>query len=217
MSNLKYKAILFDNDGTLVDTEAAIVASFKHAMKEILGVDNPDVREYRKLIGLTLWDQFSNYTDDKETVDRMFVSYRTHNNKIFDDYVKDFDGLNPVLKELKNMGYYMGIVTSKRHDMTIHGLEMFDMDDIFDYVQGCDDFDDAHKPDPKVLLHACNKLSLDPADVLYVGDSTHDMKCAKAAGCKSAAVLWGVGEEPDLRAQNPDFVCREPKDLLKVC
>lgn len=54
MNSLKYKAILFDNDGTIADTEAAIIASFKHAMKEVLGEDNPDVIAYRKLIGLTL-------------------------------------------------------------------------------------------------------------------------------------------------------------------
>lgn len=215
MNKLKYRAILWDNDGTIADTEAAIVGSFKHAMKEVLGVDNPDIQKYRKLIGLTLWDQFSHYTEDKDTIDKMFRSYREHNEKTIDDIVSNFKGLPAVLRQLKNKGYFMGIVTSKRHDMTIRGLNILDLNDgIFDYLQGCDDYDAAHKPDPNVLLHAFAKLSLKPNEVLYVGDSIHDIKCASGAGCDSAAVLWGAGTKEDLLEQNPTYVCAKPDDLL---
>lgn len=119
----------------------------------------------------------------------MFKSYRAHNHGILDDLIKNFDNLPDVLREIKAEGNFMGIVTSKRHDMTIRGLKILGLDDIFEYLQGCDDFDDAHKPDPAVLLYACNRLELDPKDVLYVGDSIYDIQCANGAGCDSCAVL----------------------------
>ncbi|MDO5329503.1 MAG: HAD-IA family hydrolase [Coriobacteriia bacterium] len=213
---MKYKAILFDNDGTIVDTERAICDSFSHAMKEILGVENPDLNEYKKLIGLTLYDQFAHYSDDKDTIEALFKSYRAHNHKTLDDKISVFPGLKEVLEKLYNQGNFLGIVTSKRHDMCIHGLELLEIDKYFSYIQGMDDYD-VHKPDPEALSYPCRKLGFDPKDVLYVGDSQYDIKSGNGAGCDTAAVLWGVSDIETLSAQNPNYFCEKPADLLKYC
>ena len=211
---MKYKAILFDNDGTLVDTEQAICDSFKHAMKEVLGVDNPDLKEYKKLIGLTLYDQFSHYTNDENKVEEMFTCYRKHNHATLDDKISLFPGLVDMLEDLYTHGAYLGIVTSKRHDMCLHGLELLGIDKYFSYIQGMDDYD-VHKPDPRAVGHAVEVLNLKPHEVLYVGDSQYDLDSGNGAGCDTCAVTWGVFEREILIEHNPTYIIDKPCELTR--
>lgn len=211
---MKYKAILFDNDGTLVDTEQAICDSFKHAMKEILGVENPDLTEYKKLIGLTLYDQFAHYSNNEEEVNALFKSYRKHNHETLDDKISLFPGLKDALEALYNEGIFLGIVTSKRHDMCVHGLELLGIDRYFDYIQGMDDCD-IHKPNPGALAYPCKKLNLNPKEVLYVGDSQYDIDSGNGAGCDTCAVTWGVSPREILLEHNPTYIIDKPSELTR--
>lgn len=183
----KYKALLFDNDGTLVDTEKCILESVKHVFDVCLDEQNPDLEEFKTLIGLPTNDQFAHYTDDQEKVEEMTATYRAHNINIIDEMSENFEGLPEVLAELKRRGYFMGIVTSKRHTMCQKGLDTLGLDGIFEYIQGNEDWH-VHKPEPGAMTHACEQISLDPKDVVYIGDSVFDMKSANGAGCDTCAV-----------------------------
>lgn len=184
----KTKAILFDNDGTIVDTEKPILTSFRYMLEKVLGhCTDVDIKKFKSLIGLPSYDQFKEFSSDEATIQNMIQTYRAHNDTILDDMLENFEGLPEVLADIKNEGYYMGIVTSKRHDICLRGLEILGIDKYFDYLQGCDDWD-VHKPDPGALTHACEQIGYPPAEVMYVGDSIYDIQAGNGAGCKTCAV-----------------------------
>ena len=210
------KAILFDNDGTVADTEEAILISFRYMLEKVLGkCTDADVEKFKTLIGLPSYDQFKEFSSDEDKIQEMLNTYRAHNNNILDDYQKNFEGLPEVLEELYNQGYYLGIVTSKKHDTCVHGLQTLGIDKFFKYVQGPDDWD-VHKPNPGALTHACEVIGFTPAETLYVGDSTYDLKAGNGAGCKTCAVLWGVFPREPLAAENPDYIISKPSELLEI-
>lgn len=187
MTKLNIKALLFDNDGTLVDTEDAILTSFKYMMKKIFNEDNPDTDKYKSYIGLTLVDQFANYTDDPQQVKEMIRVYRAHNATVLDKLIKTYDGMPDVIKELKNRGYFLGVVTSKKHETCAEGLEHFDMLKYFEFIQGHDDWE-VHKPDAGAITHPCEVLGFKPEEVAYIGDSPYDIHAGNAAGCTTCGV-----------------------------
>lgn len=133
------KAILFDNDGTIVDTEACILESVKHTLKVELGDDNPDLDYFKTLIGLPSEDQFAHYTDDPKKVESMVSTYREHNHKIVDSMTKNFEGMPQALDELEKKGYFIGIVTSKVHNLCEQGLNKMGIRKYFKYIQGNED------------------------------------------------------------------------------
>lgn len=213
--SLKYKAVLFDNDGTVVDTEECIMTSVRHVLYNVLGDKTIDLDGFRKLIGLPTEDQFAHYTDDPQKVKELTSAYRAHNDTVLDKLSKNFEGMPEALRQIKNWGYYMGIVTSKRHDICIHGLKELGLTGIFEYVQGNDDWH-VHKPDPGALTHACEEIKCNPEDVLYIGDSPFDLQAGNGAGCYTCAVTWGVFKEDELTTENPNFIARTPQDLLEL-
>ena len=215
MSNSKIKAILFDNDGTIVDSEETILKSAKHTLQTGLGIKNPDLQEFRKLVGLPSIDQFLRYTDDRKKAEELVAIYRADNHSSVESQIKNYDGMIEVLEELKKQGFYLGIVTSKKRDVCVRGLKYLGLYDYFEYIQGSDDWP-VHKPDPGALSHACEAIGCKPEEVLYVGDSSYDVDSGNGAGCKTCAVLWGFFEKEWLIPSNPDYFAEVPSDLLDI-
>ena len=183
------KAILFDNDGTVADTIKPILTSFKYMLETVLGkCDDNDIEYFKSLVGLPSRDQFSKFTDDSAIVDEMIKTYRGHNDKIVHKMTTNFEGLPQVLEELDKQGFYMGIVTSKVHNVCIEGLKNLGIDKYFKYIQGPDDYKIV-KPDPGVLTYACEQIGFKPEETMYVGDSKYDIQAGNGAGCKTCAVL----------------------------
>lgn len=183
------KAILFDNDGTVVDTLEPILVSVRYMLEKVLGhCTDEDVEKFQSLIGLPSYDQFKQFTDDEDTVQLMIKTYRAHNNKILFDMSKNFEGMPEALQELKNRGFYLGIVTSKLHDVCLEGLRQLGIDEYFEYIQGPDDWD-VHKPNAGALTHACEEIGFSPNETMYVGDSIYDLQAGNAAGCVTCGVL----------------------------
>lgn len=212
----KLKAILFDNDGTVVDTEAAILTSFRYMLETELGhCSDADIEKFKSLIGLPSYDQFKEFAEGDEKINHMISTYRAHNDTILDDMSKKFEGLPEVLEKIKDMGYYLGIVTSKRHDVCLHGLENLGIDKYFSYIQGPDDWH-IHKPNPGALTYACEQIGYNSEEVMYVGDSIYDIQAGNGAGCVTCAVLWGVFPKEILESANPDYIISKPKELLNI-
>lgn len=215
MKNIDY--LLFDCDGTLIDTYDIILTSMRYTVNGLLG-QNRDDAELMSKVGTPLPDQMLYFLNgDKSKVDEIVATYRKHNDAIHDDGVRSFPGVKETLEKLKCAGYKMGVVTSKRHFMADRGLQLCGIRDYFEVLIGSDDFP-IHKPNPEPILEGCRLLDADPERCAYIGDSPYDIQAGNAAGCTSIAALWGMFPSESLRAENPDFEIADFSmlfDLLK--
>ena len=207
--------VLFDNDGTLVDTREILLRSFRHAADEVLHTQLPD-EVFLANVGIPLIDQMRLFSDDPETVQRLFDSYHAFNVKIHDEMVRLFPGIADALELLHRHDVKLGVVTSKRHALAVHGLEILGVGDYFDVLVGADDWPE-HKPAPGPVAHACELLEVDPARCAYVGDSPFDMKAGNGAGCVAVAAEWGMFEHKVLAPENPAVVCATVDDFIARC
>lgn len=198
------RAVIFDNDGTLVDTHDMILASFQHAMEEVLGREFPEETLMAK-VGIPLVDQMRDYSDDPEVVDELVRTYRADNEAHHDERIRGFPDARPALEKIHGSGLVMAVATSKRHHLAWRGLEVLGISGYFETLVGCDETE-GHKPAPDPLLEAARRIGVDPVECAYVGDAVYDVQAAKAAGCVSVAVAWGMGKMPDIEAEEPDYI-----------
>lgn len=207
--------ILFDCDGTLIDTYDIILTSMRYTVNDLLGQTRSD-NELMSGVGTPLADQMLYFLDgDKTRVDEIVSLYRQHNDSIHDEGVRSFADVAPALEKLKELGYKMGVVTSKRHFMADRGLEICGIRDYFDVLIGSDDFP-LHKPNAGPILEGCRLLGVDAKNCAYVGDSPYDIQAANAAGCLSIAALWGMFGADELRAENPEVEINAMGELADV-
>lgn len=201
------RGVLFDLDGTLLDTQELLLASFRHTMREVLGEDVPDARLMAK-VGQPLNTQMWDFTDDASAHEELCRAYRTYNAEVHDQLIRLFPHVRETLSLLREVGLPLGVVTSKRHDVALRGLSCFELEGFFRFVIGSDDWPE-HKPHPGPVAHGCEVLGLRPGECVYVGDSPFDMQAGNGAGCSTVAALWGMFPEAVLRAEHPDFACAD--------
>ena len=207
------KYILFDFDGTLVNTNDVIVASWQHTYKHYLGHEVPLERItscFGEPLLLTMEREFPG-VDPQESAD----VYRSFQLEHADTLVTVFPGIKELLVSLKDAGYVPGIVTSRTRVSAVRYLEMFHMAGDFDCLVTCDDTA-AHKPDPEPILLAMKKLGASPEECLMIGDSPFDIKCANNAGVDSVMVGWRItcDETSMIDDAKADYHIAEPADLI---
>jgi len=198
------RAVLFDLDGTLIDTMAHILASFRHATAVVLGESLPDDVLMHN-VGIPLKQQMREFTDDEALADELLAEYRTFNHACHDEMARLYPGTVQMLEDLLGRGVRMGVVTSKGTPMARRGIDLFDLGRFFEVVVTADDVL-KHKPDPYPILHAAELLGVAPTECVYVGDSPHDVQAGKAAGAYVVAVTWGVADAARLEEAGPDAV-----------
>lgn len=209
------RAVLFDLDGTLIDSERLILASYRHTMREHLGHVPPE-ETWKATIGQPLVVQMKMFADREDKVSAMIRTYVDHNLANHDDYVNPFPGVRPLVEAIRESGRVLGIVTSKKRRATHMGLARCDLPaEWFTAIVTADDVE-RYKPEPEPVLEALDQLGISGAEALFVGDSTHDMRCGRAAGVLTAAVLWGPYTRAQLEPTEPDVWLEEPGDLLTV-
>ncbi|MDR1183312.1 MAG: HAD-IA family hydrolase [Coriobacteriales bacterium] len=206
------KAILFDLDGTLLDTKELILASFRYATREVLGEQLPD-EVILPYIGIPLIYQMQAIA--AEHADRLLEVYREHNARTHDELIRYFEGTREMLNELSAEGRRLAVVTSKRNESALHGLAHFDLLEYFEFVIGSDDTA-VHKPEPEPLLLAAKRLGLAPDTCIYVGDSPFDMQAARAAGILAVAALWGMFSREQLWEAGAQYEATTPAALPAV-
>jgi pyrophosphatase PpaX len=162
-----------------------------------------------------LWAQFGQITEDKDEIERMVQTYRTYNLTHHDALVRPYEGVVEEILRLKENRKKLGVVTSKLRDGAMRGLRISGLDDAFDVVIGCDDVTHS-KPHPEPVLKAVDELGVTPGQTVFVGDSRHDMESGRAAGVKTAAVLWGPFDRPHLEDLSPDYWLEKPQDLREL-
>jgi len=211
---VRYSAVLFDFDGTLVDSTELIIESFHHTMRVHGLAPRPDSFWIAGL-GTPLRVQFRSFTDDPDEIGRMVGTYREWNLARHDERVRAFPGAVETVRSLKARGIRLAIVTSKnRHGLQM-GLDLCGLSGCFDALVTCDDLE-ASKPSPEPVVAALDRLATKPADALLVGDSPHDIAAGRGAGTSTAACLWGPFSREQVAAEQPDYWLGSFRDLLTL-
>jgi pyrophosphatase PpaX len=210
---MRYPTVLFDLDGTLIDSGEIILSSFRHATKTVLAREIPDEVLAAAVGGSNIYDQMRAF--DKERAEELVRVYREHNEPLHDDLVA-FEGVERVLERLKSEGRRLGIVTAKRRRTVDLAFAMLPLERYFDAVVTAEQTEH-HKPHPEPVLTALERLGARPEDAAFVGDSPFDMGAGKAAGVFTVAVSWGkIHPVERLVETGADAVVHSPEELLDV-
>jgi len=203
---MRFPVVLFDFDGTIVDSGAIIIASFRHAARTVLRREIPDAWIAARVGGAGLYEQMAEI--DADRVDELVTSYREHNEPLHDQ-LECCVGMLDVLERLHAEGRRLGIVTAKRHATVELAFARLPLRDYFEIVVGSDDTE-RHKPHPEPILFALEKLGARPETAVYVGDSPFDVGAARAAGVHAIGVTWGGIHDMD----DADEIVSTPEELL---
>lgn len=211
---MRFPVVLFDLDGTLIDSGPIILASMQHAVRTVLDREIAYEELAATVGGQGLVAQMHELDPDR--ADELVDVYKQHNDPLHDT-LEAFEELLAVLPRLKAEGRKLGIVTAKRHRTVALALDRFpELAEHFDIVIAHEDTD-RHKPDPDPVLAAVERLGAEPSQAAYVGDSPFDIQAAKAAGAFAVAVGWGgIHSDERLLAEEPDAFVRTPEELLGV-
>ncbi len=205
--------VLFDLDGTIIDSIDLILRSYRHTLRAHRGLEPPD-EVWMKGLGTPLWVQFRDWTDDPAEIEAMVATYRAYNLEHHDALVRPYDGVVQAVRDLKARGKTLGLVTSKMKSGAERGLRVAGLEQVFDTIVGSDEVEHP-KPHPEPVLKALQRLGAPPGDAVFVGDSRHDIECGRAAGVKTAAVLWGPFDRSHLADLAPDYWLEDPADLAQ--
>jgi pyrophosphatase PpaX len=207
---MRFPVVLFDLDGTVIDSGAIILASMRHAAKEVLGVEPDDAELMAAVGGPGLEAQMHALAPDR--VEELVTVYRAHNEPLHDG-LACCAGIDDVLVTLKEEGRRLGIVTAKRRATVELAFAQVPLEHLFETVVGGDETE-RHKPDPEPLLLALERLDARPEDAAYVGDAPFDIKAAKAAALFSVGVTWGgIHARERLEREEPDALVDTPEEL----
>ena len=217
------RAILFDLDGTLIDTTDLILRCFSHSWRAVYGLEHsrealiatfgiPLREAMRRLLAQS---DGSVLCHEGDLIDRLLAEYRSFNVANHDVIARPFDGTRAVIERLRERGYRIGVVTSKGRDLARRGLKLCALDELFD-TDICLEDTEIHKPAPAPILAALDRLSLRPEEAAYVGDSCHDIVAGRRAGVVTVAALWGPMPRADLECERPDHLAEAVTDLLEI-
>jgi pyrophosphatase PpaX len=212
VASLPWRTVLFDLDGTLVDTIDLIVASHRHAVTSVLGRDYPD-DVLRHGIGRPLIEQMRVF--DPERAQELYDTYRVWNHANTERLLRKYEGVDELLGRLHAAGARIGVVTSKSRDAVELAQRILPPPVPFDAIVTAEDTN-RHKPGPEPILHALELLGGTPSEAVYVGDARYDIEAGRAAGTGAVAVTWGAGDEESLRAAEPDAIARTPAELAAI-
>lgn len=206
------KALIFDLDGTIIDTPNLIMASFEYAIKENTNITlTKDEISY--VLGQTLNNAFLRFADNEDHLKEMIKSFRQYSLNNGDKLSAYPDALE-VIEYLKSKNYLVGLVTSKSRPIVNNNLTQLNMNDVFDFLVTFEDTKE-HKPNPEPLLKALDLINLKPEDAIYIGDHENDILAGKNAKMKTG--LMGYSHRLEFaKLENPDYIFESFKDIIKI-
>lgn len=231
------RAVVFDLDGTLVDTFAISLQATQHVLRQFLPGPVPD-SEVIPLFGVPLPEIMARYAPQR--VEAMVAAFESYYLAHQEALVRPFAGVIEALEALLNWGYPLGVLSNKRKEPGLREIRICGLTGLFQSVLLLEDLA-APKPAPEALRQSAQALGVPPEDVLYVGDSVLDIQCARLAGARSAAALWRdgdgstrlttsgstglttsgsagpAGSREQLLALKPDHALSSVEELLALC
>lgn len=215
---MKFKAFLFDCDGTVLDTNRLIMNAWMFAAKAIVPNAEVKVEDVTKHFGRTMEEASSLIAKEYgvEHFDMKFIhdTYWSYHNGHHEEIEGVYPTVVDALKGLKAAGAKIGIVTSGEVESCLsefkeQGIEMY-----FDTIVGAEV--PQSKPSAVPALVCCEKLGVDPKEAMFIGDSRHDMACGKNAGCTTVFVKWSLCDLSTFVGNEvPDMIIDDAKELLK--
>lgn len=207
-------AVLFDLDGTLIDSIELIVRTLEHTL-DAFGKPPRTRDQLVSRIGIPLRAHLHVYADDDDETSAMMAAYRTWNRAHHDEFVRPMHGIDAALDAVARRGLRCAVVTSKLKPDAEHGLRFCGLAERFEFVVSPEDTT-RHKPEAEPLLHAAERLDVSPHETAYVGDSVHDMQAAVAAGMRAVGAGWGPFPKVDLQRAGADPLLDHPKELADL-
>ncbi|MBD1381450.1 pyrophosphatase PpaX [Metabacillus arenae] len=209
---MKINTLLFDLDGTLINTNELIIESFLNTLNTYYP-ERYKREDVLPFIGPPLYETFTGI--DATRVQEMIDAYRKYNHEQHDVLVTEFETVYETVQMLHEKGFKLGIVTTKLRDTVNMGLKLTKLDQFFDVVVTLDDVENA-KPHPEPVLLALKQLGSSPEEAIMVGDNHHDIVSGKNAGTQTAGVAWTIKGQEYLAGYKPDYMLGKMSDLLKI-
>lgn len=212
---MKKTTVLFDFDGTIMDTNDIIVKSWQHTFLELEGKERP-LEEILETFGeplhITMERFFPNFD-----VEKAIDIYRGYQFSHYKELIELFPGMESLIKELKREGYKLAVVTSRLRNSTEEGLRKYGLMECFDAIVTADDTS-KHKPDPEPAQIALQKLHSVPQEALMIGDSMFDVLCAKNAGIEAVLVSWAMATDAQSKLQDskPEHVIEKAEEVWGI-
>ena len=212
---MKNKYIVFDCDGTLVNTYPLIMETFRRTFKKFLPDYILEEDELNSFFGPSLRKTILKYFKE-EQVDEVIKGYREINRSLMPTWIYAFEGIVDVLKYLKQHDYPVSILSNKAYDMIMLGLELTNLEEYFDVIIGYEQMPE-HKPDPsgidviKTFYHT-NDLN----NIYLIGDTLIDIKTAQNAGIHSVGVTWCITKRETFESANTEYIIDHPSELIKI-
>ncbi|MDR0852029.1 MAG: HAD-IA family hydrolase [Clostridiales Family XIII bacterium] len=211
----KIDTVLFDFDGTIMDTNELILRSWQHAFVMFTGKEG-DEEEILRSYGEPIFGTVDRFFPDGPSAG-VVAAYREYQERYYEETITLFPGILDLFKTLKTQGYAIGIVTSRLYHSAKIGLEKFGL---FDYVTAFVTIRDTEKPkpDPEPILLALSQLEKKPEQAIMVGDTKHDIQCARNAYVVPVLVDWSLAVPPEARSGEdaPDYIIEKAEDLLGI-
>ncbi|MGM0855078.1 MAG: pyrophosphatase PpaX [Bacillota bacterium] len=204
--------ILFDLDGTLINTNELIISSFLHTLNHYYP-GHYEEKDVHPFMGPPLEESFGGLDPDR--MEEMCAHYRAFNHEHHDTLVTEFEGVYETVQALYENGYKLAIVSTKVRDVVLKGLDLMNLRSFFEVIITLDEVENA-KPHPEPIEKALVALGSSPEEAIMIGDNHHDILAGKNAGVLSAGVAWSAKGREHLAHYEPDFMLDNMKDLLPI-
>lgn len=213
----RYRGILFDLDGTLIDTIEDIGDAINGALAA-QGLAAHSYEAYRRMVGngvRTLIERAAGPGVDAARIDALVAGYSARYDRHCTAKTRLYPGVRGAVQILRSAGYRLGVLSNKPHDQTLRVTRALGLFDLFDTVYGNSPAF-LHKPDPALSLHILSEWGLSPGEVIFIGDSDVDIATGKNAGLLTVGAVWGFRGAAELRAAGADFLAETPGDLPRI-
>lgn len=205
---MEMKGIIFDIDGTILDTEKAVLYSLRKTLQEEGSqYDLEDLRFALGIPGIAALQKLK--VTNIERVHEKWIK----NMSEFKNEIKVFEGIEEVIQAVALYNIRTGIVTSKTRQEFVDDFEPFELHSYFEHSICVEDTSN-HKPHPEPLLTCLQRLNINASEIIYIGDSLYDLRCAKQAGAKFGLALWGAKTTKGF--EEADYVFQIPHEILQV-
>lgn len=214
---LRYASVLFDLDGTLIDSREDLVNGVRYALRQVDPREPPGPETIVLQVGKPLEAILSGlgYPAEPAVAQRFVDNYRAYYSDHFGDHTTVYPGIPDLLQALVDAGARLAVVTTKHQAQAEFSVNGLGLARYFRYVHGWQD-GRQHKPHPEPILAALRALGARAQDALMVGDTEQDILAARAAGVATCAVTYGFRPALLLRPLRPDYLISSADDLLPI-